>query len=64
MGPVAGMVNYDVSRDGRRFQMLASQRVATPARVDIVIDWFRELQRRAGTGPTPCRAQPAGAYRG
>lgn len=52
MGPVAGMVNYDVSRDGRRFLMLVSEGKSAPPRVDVLIDWFSELQRRA-PGSTP-----------
>lgn len=51
MGPVQGMVNYDVARDGRRFLMLAPQGASTPARLDVMTNWFSELQRRAGSGP-------------
>jgi serine/threonine-protein kinase len=51
MGPVAGMVNYDVSRDGQRFVMLASQAASVPPRVDVVSEWFGELKRRAPSRP-------------
>lgn len=45
MGPVSGMVNYDVSRDGQRFLMLKS-RPSAPGHLDVVLDWFGDLTRR------------------
>lgn len=47
MGPVPGMVNYDVARDGQRFLMLKSQHASSPAQLDVVLDWFSEVTRRA-----------------
>lgn len=47
IGPVAGMVDYDVSRDGQRLVMVKSQRASTPAQLDVMLDWFSEVTRRA-----------------
>jgi len=49
MGVVSGMINYDVSRDGERFLMLKSSGAAEPP-LDVVLNWFSELSRRAPSG--------------
>ena len=46
LGPVPGMVNYDVSRDGQRFLMVKILKESPPAHLDIVLDWFSEVSRR------------------
>ena len=40
-----GMVNYDISPDGRRFLMIHSQFASVE--LNVILDWFSELQRRA-----------------
>jgi eukaryotic-like serine/threonine-protein kinase len=48
-GPVTGMVNYDVTRDGQRFLMVKSEASSSPTQVEIVLNWFGELKRRVPT---------------
>jgi Tol biopolymer transport system component len=40
------MPNYDVTRDGQRFLMMEMP----PAQINVVLNWFEELKRRAGAG--------------
>jgi Tol biopolymer transport system component len=52
--PTLGGRNYDVSPDGRRFLMLkvasaANGQVTTPARFNVVENWFDELKRLVPT---------------
>jgi hypothetical protein len=44
------MTNYDVSRDGERFLMLKSPQGAAVPPLDVVLNWFSELSRRAPSG--------------
>lgn len=37
---------YDVSADGQRFLMVQADEVASPSRIEIVLDWQSELSRR------------------
>jgi len=41
--------NYDVSPDGQRFLMLkaSEQEAAAPTQINVVLNWFEELKRRA-----------------
>ena len=39
---------YDVSRDGQRFVML--KEMEQPAQINVVLNWFQELERLV---PTP-----------
>jgi hypothetical protein len=48
-GPVSGMVNYDVARDGQRFLMVRSEASSSPTQVEIVLNWTEELKRRVPT---------------
>jgi serine/threonine-protein kinase len=48
MGPAPGFTNYDVSRDGQRFLMIKSEQAAAPTQLNVVLNWFEELKRRAG----------------
>ena len=43
--------NYDVSRDGRRFLMVApsAHENATPTQIIVVLNWFDELKRLVPT---------------
>jgi Tol biopolymer transport system component len=50
MGTVEGMTNYDVSRDGERFLMLKNAQGAAGPPLDVVLNWFSELSRRAPAG--------------
>lgn len=50
MGPVPGMTNYDVSRDGEHFLMLRGQTGSTLSHVDVVLDWFGDVARKAPAG--------------
>jgi dipeptidyl aminopeptidase/acylaminoacyl peptidase len=45
MGLVPGMTNYDVARDGR-FLMAKNERPSAPTRLEVVLNWVEELQRR------------------
>ena len=49
MGPVAGFTNYDVSRDGQRFLMVKSEQGPVGTQLNVVLNWFEEIERRAGT---------------
>ena len=40
-----GDVNYDISPDGRRFLM--TRPVQSPVELNVVLDWFTEIERRA-----------------
>jgi eukaryotic-like serine/threonine-protein kinase len=44
--------NYDVSPDGQRFLMLkpSEQAEAAPTQINVVLNWFEELKRRAPAG--------------
>jgi hypothetical protein len=42
---------YDVTPDGRRFVMIKQPPELAPRRVNLVINWFEELKRKAETGP-------------
>jgi eukaryotic-like serine/threonine-protein kinase len=43
--------NYDVSPDGQRFLMIkASEQESVPMQVNVVLNWFEELERRVPTG--------------
>ena len=44
----ATIPNYDVSPDGQRFLMLkATEQAAAPTQINVVLNWFEELKRRA-----------------
>jgi Tol biopolymer transport system component len=47
--------NYDVSPDGQRFLMLKSADAgeAAPMQINVVLNWFEELKRRAPAGKNP-----------
>ena len=47
MGPVPGFTNYDVSRDGQRFLMIKSEQAAAPTQLNVVLNWFEDVKRRA-----------------
>jgi len=49
VGPVAGMVNFDVSRDGERFLMVKSNQPSAPPSLDVVTNWFDEVARKVKT---------------
>jgi len=42
--------NYDVSPDGQKFLMLKSLDNAPPNQINIVLNWYEELKRRAASG--------------
>jgi Tol biopolymer transport system component len=46
-GPVAGFTNFDVSRDGQRFLMIKTEQSSAPTQLNVVLNWFEELKRRA-----------------
>jgi serine/threonine-protein kinase len=48
----ATATNYDVSPDGQRFLMLkpSDQALAVPTQINVVLNWFEELKRRAPSG--------------
>jgi Tol biopolymer transport system component len=48
----APIVNYDVSPDGQRFLMIkpVDQEEAAPTQINVVLNWFEELKRRAPVG--------------
>ena len=50
MGPVPGMVNYHVSRDGERLLMVKGRPASVSPGLDIVQNWFSDLSRRAPGG--------------
>ena len=43
--------NYDVSPDGQRFLMIKPSEAgdAAPSQINVVLNWFEELKRRAPT---------------
>lgn len=41
--------NYDVSRDGRRFLMVQTVDELAPTQINIVLNWFVELERLVPT---------------
>jgi serine/threonine protein kinase/Tol biopolymer transport system component len=43
---------YDVTADGRRVLMVKIPEASKPREVQIVLDWFSEVERLAGTGRT------------
>jgi eukaryotic-like serine/threonine-protein kinase len=49
------MPEYDVSPDGQHFLMLRpSERVqATPTQINVVLNWFEELNQKVPAGPKP-----------
>ena len=42
--------NYDVARDGQRFLMIKSEQEAAVTQLNVVLNWFAELQRRVRPG--------------
>jgi dipeptidyl aminopeptidase/acylaminoacyl peptidase len=46
------VANYDVSPDGQRFLMLkpSEQAQAAPTQINVVLNWFEELNRRVPAG--------------
>ena len=40
--------DFDVSPDGKRFLFIRAEPGARPTRIDVMLNWFPELQRRAG----------------
>jgi serine/threonine-protein kinase len=49
-GAAGGMANYDIAPDGRHFVMIEepkSTSAATQATLNVVVNWFEELKRRA-----------------
>ncbi len=52
-GPVAGFTNYDVTPDGQRFLMVKSEKDSAPTQLSVVLNWFEELKRSAGTVKRP-----------
>ena len=41
---------YDVTPDGQRFLMLEDARSATVTKLNVVVNWFEELERLVPTG--------------
>ena len=41
---------YDVSPDGQRFLMIKTDETAAATQLHLVVDWFEDLRRRAGSG--------------
>ena len=39
--------SYDVTADGRRFVMVSTPPESAPRRIDLVLNWFTELRRKA-----------------
>ena len=39
--------NYDIAPDGQGFVMIRPERVSTPNQVNVVLNWFEELERLA-----------------
>ena len=50
--PSAGnLAAYDVSQDGQRFLMVEeSQQEQPPTQINVVLNWFEELERLVPTG--------------
>jgi serine/threonine-protein kinase len=50
-GAAGGMANYDISPDGKRFVFVEEPQTNAPAgppvRLQVVLNWFDELKRRA-----------------
>ncbi len=44
------LFNYDVSPDGERFVMIQGEQETVPTRLNIVLNWFDELERLVPTG--------------
>jgi len=44
--------NYDVSPDGQRFLMIkpSEQEQAAPTQINVVLNWFEELNQKVPTG--------------
>jgi hypothetical protein len=43
--------DYDVSPDGQRFLMLkANEQAQAPAQINVVLNWFEELQQKVPAG--------------
>jgi serine/threonine-protein kinase len=53
MGPVEGFTNYDVSRDGQRFLMIKSEQPSAPTQLNVVLNWFEDLEHRTGAAKRP-----------
>ena len=45
--PEFGERSYDVTADGRRFVMVSTPPESAPRRIDLVLNWFTELRRKA-----------------
>jgi hypothetical protein len=41
---------FDVTADGREFFVTRTPEVAKPREIRVVLDWFTELERLAGSG--------------
>jgi serine/threonine-protein kinase len=46
-GPVAGFTNYDVTGDGQRFLMVKGEKGSAPTELNVVLNWFDDVKRRA-----------------
>ena len=54
VAPVSsGSLNYDVSPDGERFVMIQRDQESAPRQLNVVLNWFDELERLAPTRRTP-----------
>ncbi len=42
--------NYDITPDGRQFVMVRSERETVATQLNVVLNWFAELERRAPVG--------------
>jgi hypothetical protein len=42
-----GEAAYDVAPDGERFLMVQREEQSVPTRIDVVLNWFEDLERRA-----------------
>ena len=40
--------DFDVSPDGQRFLFIRAEPGARPTRIDVMLNWFPELERRVG----------------
>jgi hypothetical protein len=47
------IVAYDASPDGRRFLVAEDPTRAAEPRLDVVVNWFGEVERKATEGHTP-----------
>jgi len=49
--PTPGIPSYDVAADGRFIMVTSTADAGTPARLDVVLNWMQDLERRAPRQP-------------